>query len=277
MPVSFLPSVRTKLARGPQQVSWRKKAVYALCCLLVMTLVAFAARAAETAPLRIAVDVPYPPFTYIDEDTGKLTGFDADMAEALCRQIGRDCQFVITPFDEMIPSITARKVDIAVAGMVRTEERLKHVIFTERYFRSNSIFVTLVSNSNTQEFSMEGKSIAVQKGTIQEEGLKGLGVPSERVVRLHTSDEVLAAVKQKKADLAFIDGVTGYYTLKTEENADLEITGEPVIMPHMGEGCIVLHPSLTALRDSLNNAIMELRKNGTYNTINRKYFTFSIY
>lgn len=266
----FLP-FRTLFAR------WRAKTACIFCCLLAACLPVSTAHAAEAPPLRIAVDAPYYPFAYTDKSTGKLTGFDVDIAEALCRQTGRACEFVVLPFDEIIPSITARKVDISVAGMGKTEERQKHVIFTEKYFRSNSIFVTLADADSEEEFSLTGKTIAVQKNTIQETYLKESGVPPERIVTLISSDEVFSAVKQKKSDLALIDGVTGYYFLKTDEGSDLEITGDPIIMPHTGEACIVLHPSLTALRDAFNAAITELRKNGTYDAINRKYFTFSIY
>ena len=104
-----------------------------LCCFLLLCSIP----ALAEAPLRVAVDAPYPPFAYEDKDTGKLTGFDVDMAEALCRQIKRQCTVLVVPFDEIIPQIVAGKIDMGVAGMVKTPEREKSVIFTDKYFRSD--------------------------------------------------------------------------------------------------------------------------------------------
>ena len=66
-------------------------------------------------------------------------------------------------------------------------------------------------------------------------------------------------------------------TALSKRASRIEMIGEPVLMPTTGIAYIVLHPSLTAVREALNKGIAELRKNGTYDIINRKYFSFSIY
>lgn len=261
-------------------------APYAIAfCWLLMTMlhasfaVAADAKPAPQPPLRIAMDVPYHPFAFIDKDTGELTGFDVELAKALCQEMQRECTFVDLPFDAIIPSIEAGKVDIGFAGMAKTEERLKHVIFTDKYYRSSCIFVVPADSPHLKAaLSLTGKTVICQSGTIQEDYLKNeLKLPQEQIISVETSEEVFAGMKNKKADMAFIDGVSGYYYLSTEEGSFLEIIGEPVIMPENGSGYIVLHPSLTSVRDAFNAALATLLKNGVYHAINRRYFSFNIY
>ena len=114
------------------------KTLFAAVLLLVLGL----SPAMAAAPvLRIAIDSPYPPFAYTDPETGKLTGFDYDIAVELCRIMNRECEIVVVPFDNIIPEIVAQKIDIGVAGMAKTAEREEKVLFSDKYFRSSSVFL----------------------------------------------------------------------------------------------------------------------------------------
>jgi len=98
----------------------------AASCALAM--LASGAQAEERA-LRIAFDVPYEPFEYKDEN-GELTGFEVDLATAMCEEMKADCEFVIQAWDGMIPGLLARKFDLIMSSMSITEERAKRVLFS---------------------------------------------------------------------------------------------------------------------------------------------------
>lgn len=108
-------------------------------CVFFTICVAFSAHAAAPT-LRIGIDAPYPPFAYTDPASGKLTGFDFDIAEALCRKINRTCEIRAVPFDNIIPSIVAGKLDIGVAGMAKSRNAKNSCSFLTSTFRSSSIF-----------------------------------------------------------------------------------------------------------------------------------------
>lgn len=222
--------------------------------------------------LRIAVDAPYPPFAYTDTETGKLTGFDVEIAKALCRQIKRQCDIKVVPFDEIIPQIVAGNIDLGVAGMVKTPEREKSVIFTDKYFRTNTIFL---ERSGKRTTDLTGKSIAVQSGTNLEEYLVKKYGATSRIVPMKSAEDVYDAINTGKVDLGFVDGLPAFSYLRTEEGSGLDMVGEPV---SIDEGsCIAVHPKLKDIRDALNKAIQELRSSGEYQSINRKYFPINIY
>src|SRR5919112_5298830 len=96
---------------------------------------AFAGSAAAQSPLklRVAVEGNYPPFSQIAPD-GKLSGFDIDIANAVCAEMKAECTLVQQEFDGIIPALNAKKFDMIVASMTITEERLKAVDFSDPYY-----------------------------------------------------------------------------------------------------------------------------------------------
>ncbi|MBA4264960.1 MAG: ABC transporter substrate-binding protein, partial [Comamonadaceae bacterium] len=99
-----------------------------------------AAPAAAPAPvalpeLKVAIDPTYEPFTFKTSD-GKPTGFDVDIAEALCAEIKRQCVYVEQVWDSMIPGLQAKKYDVIISSMSITEERQKVVDFTDKYYNT---------------------------------------------------------------------------------------------------------------------------------------------
>ncbi len=82
--------------------------------------------------LRIGVEAAYPPFSWKEAD-GTLTGFDIDIALALCEKMGRECELVEQDWDGIILALLAKKFDAIVASMSITKERLKRVDFTKKY------------------------------------------------------------------------------------------------------------------------------------------------
>jgi ABC-type amino acid transport substrate-binding protein len=246
---------------------------FALSLSLVLTF-CMPSLAAEQI-LRVGVDAPYPPFAYHDPATGKLTGFDVDIAEAVCRGIGRQCDIQVVPFDRIIPSIVEGGLDIGVAGMAKKPEREKLVLFSEKYFRSSSIFIEIPGTNTVSKEGLKGKRIAVQNQTTQEDYLRETYGDVAEIVTYTSFEDLMTALRENKVNIAFIDGLPGYHYLKSEKGQGLDLVGEPV---KLGSGsCIVLHKSLVKERDAINQAILDLRSSGEYDKINRKYFEFNIY
>jgi len=250
-----------------------KRSFFAL--LFVLMLLSSPA-GADDRVYKVAVDIYYPPFSYNDEKTGELSGFDVDIAKAVCRKLEVKCEVLAVPFDEIIPQIENGQLDIGSAGFAFTEERAKRVIYTNKYFRSSSLFLELPGTFEgiTPE-TIKGKKVAVQASTNQEDYLRNTYGDLIEVVPVKGFDEIIAMVNDKSVDLGFIDGLPGYHYLKSDAGLNLDIVGDPV---HLDDGsCMVLNKDNTALRDRINAAIEELRLSGEYDSINIKYFDFNVY
>lgn len=246
--------------------------------IMALALYCSGAAAADKPVLRVAVDAPYPPFAMVDEE-GRLTGFDVDIALALCKEMKRECEVKAIPFDSLLPEIVAGTIDIAVAGMGASEERSKLVDFTERYFRSLSVFIERAGTLKelTPE-SIKGLHVGTQEDTLQSSYLQKTYGDNITLVTVASYTEIFSMLKKGEVDLVLVDGLPGYNYLKSEDGAGLETIGEPIESGSvMDWASIAVSKTQPGLRDALNAAIQAIRRNGEYGKINRKYFDFNIY
>ena len=225
--------------------------------------------------LRVAIDPTYEPFTYKMAD-GSPTGFDIDIANALCDHIKRKCVFVEQVWDSMIPGLMARKYDVVISSMGITEARQAQIDFSDRYYKTHSRLVLKKTVKFDGPASIKGKRIGVGKATIQEKyalgELKPAGV---KVVSYDAQDQVYLDLRAGRIDGTVADfvEVTGGF-LSKPEGQDYQLVGPELDDPkYFGTGVgIGLRKGDAALRETLNAAIQAIRANGVYKTINDKYF-----
>jgi arginine/ornithine transport system substrate-binding protein len=235
---------------------------------------------AQGKDLKVAIDPTYEPFTFKTAD-GKPTGFDVDIASALCEQIKRKCVFVEQVWDSMIPGLQAKKYDVIISSMSITEDRKKAVDFTNKYYNTPSKIVVKNDIKFTDTASLKGKKIGVLKGSTQEKyamgELKKAGVV---VTPYEAQDQVYLDIKSGRLDgtVADVLEVTGGF-LSKPEGKDYGVVGPELFIPkYFGEGAgIALRKGEAALKAELNTAIKAIRDNGTYKTINDKYFKMDVY
>ena len=136
--------------------------------LLVLSMVAGSAFAGNITKIRMGTEGAYPPFNYIDKD-GKLQGFDVDIAKALCVAAGVECEFVMQDWDGLIPGLLAKKFDTIIASMTISEERLKKVNFSNKYYLTPAQFIAKKgSNFEITPEGLKGKTVGVQRGTVHD-------------------------------------------------------------------------------------------------------------
>jgi arginine/ornithine transport system substrate-binding protein len=236
---------------------------------------AAAAPAPEAAALKVAIDPTYEPFTFKTAD-GKPTGFDVDIANALCEQIKRKCEFVEQVWDGMIPGLNAKKYDVIISSMSITDDRMKEVDFTDKYYNTPSRIVVKKTVKFTDVASIKGKKIGVLKGSTQEKYAMGDLKPAGVVVNSYEAqDQVYLDIKSGRLDGTVADfmEVTGGF-LSKPEGANYQLVGPDLKEPkYFGYGAgIALRKGEDKLKGELNAAIKAIRGNGTYKTLNDKYF-----
>lgn len=241
-----------------------------LALSVALALSAGAAQAQEK--LRIGTEGAYPPFNNLTSD-GKLEGFDVDIATALCEEMKVECEFVTQDWDGIIPALQANRFDAIVASMSITEERLKQVDFSEKYYSNTLNFIA----SKDSDFSPENVGsavIGVQEGTISANFAQD--TYKEADVRGYpTQLEAYADLESGRVDAVLGDFGVLYEWIESDAGACCEFKGEAVSSDD--EIGIAIRKGDDQLRERLNAAIKAIRANGKYQEINAKYFPFDVY
>jgi len=242
---------------------------------------AFAAFAtsAVAADLNICVEGAYPPFSEIST-SGEIIGFDIDIANALCAEIGKSCAMVQSEWDGIIPALLEGKCDAIIASMTITEERKQRVDFTDKYYNSPGRFLAKEGAGLTDSpEGLAGKVIGLQRGTIYQDYMEG-EMPNVELKLYGTQDEVYLDLVAGRIDAAFADSIAmsdGF--LKTDQGKGYAFFGRDYNEEkYFGIGAgIAVRKGEEDLRDSFTKAIHTIRDNGTYKSINDKYFDVDIY
>jgi len=247
---------------------------YKAVLLAALAAVFLGGQAVAAEKLRIGTEGAYPPFNEID-NTGKVVGFDLDIAHALCEKMGAECSVVTSDWDGIIPALNTRRFDFLVASMSITEERKRAVDFTNPYYTNKLQFVApKKSDFKVDNDYLKRKTIGAQRATIAGQWLEeNLGDVVS--IRLYdTQENAYLDMASGRIDGVLADVFVQYEWLQSDAGANFEFKGEPVFDDDkIGIAVRKGDP----LRERLNEALQAIVDDGTYEKINAKYFPFSIY
>jgi arginine/ornithine transport system substrate-binding protein len=251
----------------------------AIALALVMTFPL--ASEAATKNLKIAVDGSYPPYSTVDKK-GKLSGFDIDMADEICKRIKAKCTKVQVGWADILDVVNKRKADMVVASTSITDGRRRRgITFSERYYHTPAMFLRRKGEDVEGVWtSLRGKTIGVQATTTHDQFVTTEFTEVATIKRYKTLPEMVQALVNKKVDVILADAWSLQQTaIKGKNGKNLEFTGPPYTDRRwFGEGIgVILPPNDPDLKTQVDGAIVAMRNDGTYMTIAKKYFTFDPY
>lgn len=216
--------------------------------------------------LRIGTDATYPPFETVDVATGKPSGFDIELITLVCEINGWTPEFVVTPFDGMIPGLQAKKYDVAISAMTITPERGAAVDFSEPYYLAGqTIAVLLAENGIIKPEDLNGKRVGVQLGTTGEMMAKRI-----EGAEIFSFDNIGAAfidMANGNLDAVLNDFPTTQAYIKSHGTA--KTVGEILSREYYG---IAMRKGETGIRDSVNSALSKIKGDGRYRQLHVKWF-----
>ena len=251
---------------------------------------------ANADKIRIGTEGAYPPWNSKDA-SGKLIGFEVELAWTLCRYIGQQCEIVEQDWDGMIPALIMRKFDAIMAGMSITAERQKAISFSQGYADEVASLAVMkgsdlegISTSEglnltkktgavkkdlkTLTSALAGKTVCTQTATIHQNFLESGDVGKINVRTYKTQDEVNLDLASGRCDVALAAAVA--FTDYAEKS------GKPVVLvgPTFSGGAfgngvgVGIRKDDTELLKAFNKAIDKARKNGDISRIATKWFGF---
>ena len=213
--------------------------------------------------LVMATNAEFAPYEFKEE--GKIVGFDVDMMTAVCDILGKELVIDDMAFDSIIAAVDSGKADVGVAGMTVTEDRLKNVNFTDSYTEASQVII--VKGMSTD---LTGKTIGVQMGTT---GMTyAEGVEGATVEKYNKGADAIEALKQGKVDVVLIDSSPAKYFVS--KNPELSIAPKPFAVEKYA--CAIKKGN-DELTQQINDALSQLRENGTLNLIEQNWLVDAEY
>jgi arginine/ornithine transport system substrate-binding protein len=192
------------------------------------------------------------------------------------------CEWVIQEFDGMIPSLKVRKIDAVLSSMSITEDRMKSVDFSKKYYHTPGKFAMKAGSViNDPLVDLKGKKLGVQRSSTYDrfatEQLEKAGV---EVVRYSSQNEAFLDLAAGRLDATLADIVnTDESFIKTPLGKGFALAGPDINDPkYFGRGAgIAVRKGDSANVARLSAAIDAIRANGKYQQVMGKYFAFDIY
>ena len=251
---------------------------------------------AQADSIRIGTEGAYTPWNAKDE-SGKLIGFEVELANFLCIYMQADCTIVEQDWDGMIPGLIMRKYDAIMAGMSITDERMKTINFSQGYADEVASLAVMKGSPlegmdtpkainlstgggdvkkalKTLTAALAGKTIGVQTATIHQNFLESGDVGNVKVRTYKTQDEVNLDLAAGRIDAALAAAVA--FTDYAEKS------GKPVVLvgPTFSGGAfgngvgVGIRKDDSDLLKRFNKAINTARKTGKISELAIKWFGF---
>ena len=232
--------------------------------LMGVLVLSLSASAMAKDKIFVGTNAEFPPFEYLDK--GEVTGFDIELVNELGKIMDADVKVLDMSFDGLLPALQMKKVDLVIAGMTATEERKKTVSFTQPYYTASQVIIVKEGNNSIKSFDdLKGKKVAVMLGftgdTIVSE-IEGVSIE-----RFNAAYAGIMALQADKVEAVVLDSEPAKNYVK--QNPGLILAEADA---EQEEYAIALRKNDKALLEKVEKALAEIKANGTYDALIKKYF-----
>jgi cystine transport system substrate-binding protein len=221
----------------------------------------------ESGEFLIGTEGTYPPFTFHDEATGELTGFDVEIAREVAKRLGVEPVFQETQWDAMFAGLDAERFDMIANQVGIREDRQKKYDFSDPYISSAAVLVTNKDNNDVTSFEdikglKAAQSLTSNYATMaKENGAELVGVEG-----LFQAIELL---NSKRVDVTINDKLSILDFLKEKPDANIKIVATA---DDAAESGLMFRKGNETLVEAVNKALADMKEDGTYAEISKKWF-----
>jgi polar amino acid transport system substrate-binding protein len=218
--------------------------------------------------LTVCSDTPYEPFEFAGSN-GQQTGYDIELLGKIATDAGLTLDVKDLPFDGILASLAAGDCDVVGSAVTITAERAQQVDFSKPYFDADqSLLVHTTDKAKYAKLTdLSGQRIAVQSGTTGETYAKAHTPAGATIVSFEDSSGMFGAIKSNDVAAVLQDfPVNAYRATKDDTLTITETfpTGEQYGFP--------VKKGNTAVLTFVDGGLAQLRTDGRFDTIFKKYF-----
>lgn len=220
----------------------------------------------EADIIRVGLEGTFPPFSLHDE-SGKLVGFEVEIAELIAKDLGVEVDFIETKWDALIAGLDVDKYDFVINNVAATDERKEVYDFTDPYMVSTGRLA--VRKDNTDINSLEdykGKKSAQSLTSNYANDAINYGA---EVIPTENFSQNIELVLEGRADGTINDIITFMTYLKEHQEADIKLLDDEI--PNKNEIGIILQKNNPELMEAINEIIANRTEDGSLKEIFIKY------
>ncbi len=229
----------------------------------------------EAKGITIGTSGSYKPYTFQD-DNGNLQGFEIDVWSEISKRTGIEVNYETSAFSGLFGMLDTGKINTIANQITITDARKEKYLFTESYVFYGAQLVVKKGNNKVYDFeTLKGKKVGVSLGSNYEEMLRKFDTNNEIEVMTYESYiGSLQDVALGRIDAVLNDKLAGLTAIK-ESGLDIQLGGEPV-KEMRNAFPFVNNEENKELIAKINEAILEMHKDGTFNEISLKWFPIDI-
>lgn len=222
----------------------------------------------ERGTIIVATEGTWSPWTHHDENN-KLVGFDVEVMEAVAEKLGVECDFVVAEWDSLLMGVDSGRFDIVANGVEIDEDRAKKYDFTDPYGYIRTALIVKKDNTEIKTFKdLDGKTTTNSLGSTYAKLAESYGATNTAVDDLNKTFEL---VLQDRADATLNAELSFYDYLKAHPEANLQVVDLTKDASHVAMP-VKKGEQTASLVKAINEAIAELKADGTLSKISIKYF-----
>ncbi|QPR27015.1 amino acid ABC transporter substrate-binding protein [Edwardsiella hoshinae] len=243
--------------------------------LLALTLVSGSALAQsdnELAAIQAAGSIKfgtegtYPPYSYHDA-SGKLVGFDVDIARAVAAKMGVKPVFVEGRWDGLIAGLSAKRYDAVINQVGITPERQAKFAFSDPYITAKAVLIVRDNNDQIKSFAdLRGQKAAQSLTSNYAKLAEKYGA---ELVPTDGFNQSLALVISGRAAATLNDNLSYLDFRQHKPNAPLKVVA---VAEQGADSAILVRKNQPQLVQALNKALSEIRADGSYHALSQRYF-----
>ncbi len=213
--------------------------------------------------LTMATNAYFPPYEYYEGS--EIVGIDAEIAEAVAKELGLELKIEDMEFDSIITAVQAGKADIGLAGMTVTEKREKYVNFSDSYATGIQVVIVKEDSPIASLDDLAGKKIGVQLSTTGDiYATDEFG--KDFVEQYNKGNDAVMALVSGKIDAVIIDNEPAKSFVEANEGLKILETQYAV-----EDYAAAMNKENTELQEKFNEALGKLIEDGTVAKIIEKY------
>ena len=216
--------------------------------------------------LIMATNATFPPYEFVEN--GEYEGIDIEIAGRIAKKLGRELVIEDVDFGSIIAGVESNKYDMGMAGMTVTEERKESVDFSETYAVAvQSIIVAKGSDIKSVDDISSEKRIGVQQDTTGDIYATD-DYSEDAITRYKSGTDAVQSLAAGKVDCVIIDREPAKAYVEANDNLEILDTAYAE-----EEYAICVAKGNTELLSKINQALEELKADGTVDEIVKKYIT----